>query len=205
MSHLVNAALAGEAFITLFVIMDPPGAIPLFLSLTHGLSQRQRRRAAWQATVVALAVIVVFALFGRQILSYLHITLPALQCAGGLLLLLVALELLTGREQDLSASRDVNVALVPLGTPLLAGPGAIVATMVFAERVDDVADVVAVAAGVVGVHVVLWLTLRYSTWIVKLLRESGILLVTRISGLLLSAIAVQLIADSVRAFIAADS
>jgi multiple antibiotic resistance protein len=205
MSDVVNATLAGETFITLFVIMDPPGAIPLFLSLTQGMSQSQRRRAAWQATVVALAVIVVFALFGRQILNYLNITLPALQCAGGLLLLLVALELLTGREQDLSASRDVNIALVPLGTPLLAGPGAIVATMVFAGRVDGAADATAVAVGVVGVHVVLWLVLRYSTWIVKVIRESGILLVTRISGLLLSAIAVQLVADSIRAFIHADS
>ena len=102
MSDVVNFTLMGETFITLFVIMDPPGAIPLFLSLTHGRSQAQRRKAAWQATVVALAVIVTFAVFGRQILSYLHITLPALQCAGGLLLLLVALELLTGREQDLS-------------------------------------------------------------------------------------------------------
>jgi multiple antibiotic resistance protein len=203
-SDVVSFTLLGEAFITLFVIMDPPGAIPLFLSLTHGMSVRQRRRAAWQATLVAFAVIVVFALFGRQILTYLNITLPALQCAGGLLLLLVALELLTGREQDVSASRDVNVALVPLGTPLLAGPGAIVATMVFAERVDRVADFTAVAGGVIGVHLALWLTLRYSTVIVRVIRESGITLVTRISGLLLSAIAVQLIADSVRAFIAAS-
>jgi multiple antibiotic resistance protein len=205
MSSIVDFTLLGEAFITLFVIMDPPGAIPLFLSLTHGMSRRQRHRAAWQAVIVAFAVIVVFALFGRQILRYLHITLPALQCAGGLLLLLVALELLTGREQDVNASRDVNVALVPLGTPLLAGPGAIVATMVFAERVHDVADFDALAAGVIGVHLVLWATLRYSTLVVRLIRESGITLVTRISGLLLSAIAVQLIADSIRSFIARGS
>jgi multiple antibiotic resistance protein len=204
MSDVVDVTLMGEAFITLFVIMDPPGAIPLFLSLTHGMSQQQRRRAAWQAVVVAFAVIVTFALFGRQILTYLHISLPALQCAGGLLLLLVALELLTGREQDVSASRDVNVALVPLGTPLLAGPGAIVATMVFAEQVHNVADFNALAGGVIGVHIVMWLTLRYSTLIVRLIRESGIILVTRISGLLLSAIAVQLIADSIRAFIAGE-
>jgi multiple antibiotic resistance protein len=204
MSDVVDLTLMGEAFITLFVIMDPPGAIPLFLSLTHGMSQHQRRRAAWQAVVVAFAVIVTFALFGRQILAYLHISLPALQCAGGLLLLLVALELLTGREQDVSASRDVNVALVPLGTPLLAGPGAIVATMVFAERVHNVADFNALAGGVIGVHIVMWLTLRYSTLIVRVIRESGITLVTRISGLLLSAIAVQLIADSIRAFIAGE-
>jgi multiple antibiotic resistance protein len=203
-SSVVDVTLFGEAFITLFVIMDPPGAIPLFLALTHGMSQRQRRRAAWQAVVVAFAVIVVFALFGRQILAYLNISLPALQCAGGLLLLLVALELLTGREQDVAASGGGNVALVPLGTPLLAGPGAIVATMVFAERVDDVADFNALAGGVVGVHIAMWLTLRYSTLIVRVIREGGITLVTRISGLLLSAIAVQLIADSIRAFIAGE-
>jgi len=204
MSEVVNATLLAEVFITLFVIMDPPGAIPLFLSLTHGLSPRLRKRAAWQAVSVALGVIVTFAVFGRQILDYLNISLPALQCAGGLLLLLVALELLTGKQQDVSSTKDVNVALVPLGTPLLAGPGAIVATMVFAERVDAVPDFVAVAGGVVGVHLVLWAMLRYSTLIVRVLRESGITLVTRIAGLLLSAIAVQLIANAVRAFIAGE-
>ncbi|MGH3470752.1 MAG: MarC family protein [Nocardioidaceae bacterium] len=202
MSAVVNGTLLGEVFITLFVIMDPPGAIPLFLSLTHGLSPRLRRRAAWQAVAVAFCVIVAFALFGRQILDYLNISLPALQCSGGLLLLLVALELLTGKEQQPMAGQDVNVALVPLGTPLLAGPGAIVATMVFTNRVDTVPDFVAVAVGVIGVHLAMWLTLRYSTVILKLIRESGITLVTRISGLLLSAIAVQLVADAVRAFIA---
>ncbi|MBA2573350.1 MAG: MarC family protein [Nocardioidaceae bacterium] len=204
MKAIVDVTLLAEVLITLFVIMDPPGAIPLFLSLTHGLSPRARRRAAWQAVLVAFCVIVVFALFGREILAYLHISLPALKCAGGLLLLLVALELLTGREQEVNATQDVNVALVPLGTPLLAGPGAIVATMVFAERVDETPDFVAVALGVVGVHAVMWATLRYSTVILRLIKESGITLVTRIAGLLLSAIAVQLIADAVRAFIAGE-
>ncbi|MPZ95675.1 MAG: hypothetical protein GEU96_12380 [Propionibacteriales bacterium] len=111
-----------------------------------------RRKAAWQAVLVAFCVIVVFAIFGREILDYLHISLPALQCAGGLLLLLVALELLTGKEQEPTQAQDVNVALVPLGTPLLAGPGAIVATMVFAERVDRTSMLVSVALGVVAVR-----------------------------------------------------
>ena len=204
MSSVVSLTLLAEVFITLFVIMDPPGAIPLFLVLTRGLPDRLRRRAAGQAVLVALGVIVTFALFGRSILAYLHISLPALQCAGGLLLLLVALELLTGREQEVTQTKDVNVALVPLGTPLLAGPGAIVATMVFVEQVHRTADLVAVGLGVVGVHAVMWLTLRYSPLILRLLRESGITLVTRIAGLLLSAIAVQLVADAVRAFIAGE-
>ena len=204
MSSIVDITLLAEVFITLFVIMDPPGAIPLFLALTRNFPPKTRNRAAWQACSVAFCVIVAFALFGRQVLSYLHISLPALQCAGGLLLLLVALELLTGRDQHETATQDVNVALVPLGTPLLAGPGAIVATMVFAEQVDAAPDLVAVAVGVTLVHVALFVTLRYSTVILRVIRESGITLVTRIAGLLLSAIAVQLIADAVRAFIAGE-
>lgn len=201
MNQVVTTSLLGEVFITLFVIMDPPGTIPVFLALTSGNEAAQRSRAAWQAVVVSFGVIVAFALFGRQILNYLNISLPALQCAGGLLLLLVALELLTGREKDPASDEDVNIAMVPLGTPLLAGPGAIVAIMVFVGRVHSGPDLVAVAAGVVGVHVIMWITMRFSVGILKLLRESGVTLVTRISGLLLSAIAVQLVADAVRAFI----
>jgi multiple antibiotic resistance protein len=203
-SDVVSGALLAEVFVTLFVIMDPPGTIPLFLALTGGVSPRQRKRAAWQAVAVAFLVIVSFALFGRQLLTYLNISLPALQCAGGLLLLLVALELLTGKHEVPSETQDVNVALVPLGTPLLAGPGAIVATMVFVEQVDDWPTFAAVALGVVGVHVMLWAFMRYSVVILRVIRESGVTLVTRISGLLLSAIAVQLVADAVRAFIAGE-
>jgi multiple antibiotic resistance protein len=203
-SSVVSFTLLTEVFVTLFVIMDPVGTIPIFLSLTRGRSAATMRRAAWQAVAVSFAVIVTFAFFGQQILAYLHISLPALQCAGGLLLLLVALELLTGKEQAPSAASDVNVALVPLGTPLLAGPGAIVATMVFSRRVDHVAEFVAVGLGVVLVHVALWLAMRFSLPILRVIREGGVVLVSRISGLLLSAIAVQLVADAVRAFIAGE-
>jgi multiple antibiotic resistance protein len=199
-NDVVNAVLLTEVFVTLFVIMDPPGTIPVFLSLTSGRSPATIRRAAWQAVAVSFFVITVFALFGQGILRYMHISIPALQGAGGLLLLLVALELLTGNEKEPTATQDVNIALVPLGTPLLAGPGAIVAVMLFVQRVDSVATFTAVCAGVVLVHVALWLAMRFSVTILKVIRESGVLLVTRIAGLLLSAIAVQMVADSVRAF-----
>ncbi len=201
MSELIALGLMTEVFVTLFVIMDPVGTIPIFLSLTRGRSAASLRRAAWQAVLVSFGVITAFAFFGQQVLHYLHISLPALQGAGGLLLLLVALELLTGKEQAPTANADVNVALVPLGTPLLAGPGAIVATMVFSRRVDTGADFAAVALGVILVHVALWLAMRFSLPILRLLREGGVVLVTRIAGLLLSAIAVQLVADSVRSFV----
>jgi multiple antibiotic resistance protein len=195
-------SLLTEVFVTLFVIMDPVGTIPLFLSLTRGRSAASRKRAAWQAVAVSFAVIVVFAFFGQRILEYLGISLPALQCAGGLLLLLVALELLTGKEQAPTASAEVNVALVPLGTPLLAGPGAIVATMVLSRQVADVPEFLAVGLGVVLVHVAMWLAMRFSLPILRVIREGGVVLVSRIAGLLLSAIAVQLVADAVRAFVA---
>lgn len=196
--------LVVEVFVTLFVIMDPVGTIPIFLSLTGGRSPQAARRLAWQAVTVSISVISVFAFFGQQILGYLHISLPALQTAGGLLLLLVALQLLTGNQSEPSAAQETNVALVPLGTPLLAGPGAIVATMVFSQQVGDFADFAAVALGVVGVHLAIWLAMRFSLPILRVIRDSGVLLVTRIAGLLLSAIAVQLIADAVRAFIAGE-
>jgi multiple antibiotic resistance protein len=200
----MNWVLLIEVFVTLFVIMDPVGTIPIFLSLTGGRSPQVARRAAWQAVAVSFGVISAFAFFGQQILEYLHISLPALQCAGGLLLLLVALELLTGKDEGPTATSDTNVALVPLGTPLLAGPGAIVATMVFTKTVDGFGEFAAVGLGVILVHVALWLAMRFSLPILRLIRESGVLLVTRIAGLLLSAIAVQMVADAVRAFIAGE-
>jgi multiple antibiotic resistance protein len=203
-SELIALGLMTEVFVTLFVIMDPVGTIPIFLSLTRGRSARTIRRAAWQAVAVSFGVICAFALFGQGILGYLHISLPALKAAGGLLLLLVALELLTGKEEKPTANADVNISLVPLGTPLLAGPGAIVATMVFSDQVDSWPTFAAVAAGVLLVHVTIWLAMRFSLPILRVLREGGVVLVSRIAGLLLSAIAVQLVADAVRAFIAGE-
>lgn len=200
----VDWQLLAEVFVTLFVIMDPPGTVPIFLALTGNMTAKQRRRAARQAVAVAFGVIVSFAIFGQQLLTYMNVSLPALQASGGLLLLLVAMELLTGRGEDPKpAAGGANVAMVPLGTPLLAGPGAIVATMLFTQRADGTGQWIAIAVGIVGVHVCLWLAMRFAGVVRRVLRESGTTLVTRISGLLLAAIAVQLIADAIRAFIEA--
>jgi multiple antibiotic resistance protein len=195
-----HTKLFTEVFVTLVVIMDPVGTIPMFLALTSGRSAKARRRLAWQAVLVAISVITAFALFGQQILDYLGITVPALQGAGGLLLVLVALELLTGKQEAPEDAPSSNVALVPLGTPLLAGPGAIVATIVFVRRADGFNDGLAIAVGILAVHAVLYLALRFANVILRVIREGGVLLVTRISGLLLSAIAVQLIANAALAF-----
>lgn len=205
MSAVVDPQLLIEVFVTLFVIMDPPGTVPVFLALTGTMTSRQRKRAARQAIFVAFGVIVVFALFGQELLDFMNISLPALQASGGLLLLLVAMELLTGKMEDPAPSENgnVNVALVPLGTPLLAGPGAIVATMVFVQHAETGADWLAIALGIVAVHLTLWLSMRFAGVIHRVLKESGTTLVTRIAGLLLAAIAVQLVADAVKAFVEA--
>jgi multiple antibiotic resistance protein len=203
MSAVFDLKFFWEVFVTLLVITDPPGVVPPFLGLTRGLPAKVRNRLAWQAAVVAFGVIVAFALFGQSILAYLGVELPALQGAGGLLLLLVALQLLTGvMSEPTEAERlKTNVAFVPLGTPLLAGPGAIVATMLYVRRVSGAADLAAFAVALVTVAVLLWLTMRFSGVIHRVLRPSGVELVSRIAGLLLSAIAVQLVADAIRAFI----
>jgi multiple antibiotic resistance protein len=202
-SSLVDPQTFGSVFVTLLVIMDPPGALPIFLALTGSLTHRQKLAAARRASLVAFGVIVLFAVFGQQILRYLHISLPALQGAGGLLLLIVALQLLTGSESEQHADAGVNVALVPLGTPLLAGPGAIVATMLAVQGSEGVDQYLAVALGLVATMVVVWLFFRFAGQVHRVLKDRGTVLITRIAGLLLSAIAVQMVADSVRAFVGA--
>jgi multiple antibiotic resistance protein len=197
----VDAKLFGEVFVTLLVIVDPPGMVPIFLALTGALPPRARMLAGTQAVALALGVIVVFAVAGQTLLDYLQVELPALQGAGGLLLILVSLQLLTGKADDPEQMSNANVALVPLGTPLLAGPGAIVATMLFVRRASGAADYVSIGLGILAVMLTVWLVLRFSGFIVKILRPSGIEVLTRIAGLLLAAIAVQLIADAVAAFV----
>ena len=191
-----------STFVTLWVILDPPGLLPVFIGLTKSMTALQRRQAALRASLVALGVIALFAVFGQVILKYLQISVEALQVSGGLLLLIVALQLLMGEhdEVDESKSRPVNVAIVPLGTPLLAGPGAIVAMMVAVQDVRGV-DYAVVAASLICAMAAVFLFLRFATGIRRVLKEAGTILLTRIAGLLLAAIAVQMMADGVRGFI----
>lgn len=198
----MNLKLLGEVYVTLLVIVDPPGMVPVFLALTGTLPARQRMKAGTQAVLLALGVIVGFAVAGQTLLDYLHVQLPALQGAGGLLLVLVALQLLTGKTDETEQQgQTTNVALVPIGTPLLAGPGAIVATMLFVRRADGLDEYAVIGIGILLVMLTVWLVLRFSGGIVKLLRPAGIEVLTRIAGLLLAAIAVQLIADAIDAFV----
>ncbi len=191
-----------QAFVTLLVIMDPPGAVPIFLALVSDRTAKVRRRLALQAAGVSLIVIATFAFFGRFILDYLNVSIQALQAAGGLLLLLISLELLTGKQSVETDNKDANIALVPLGTPLLAGPGAIVATMIFVQNAHGAARITGLAIAVVAVHLVIALALLTSTSLLRLVREAGITLIARIAGLLLAAIAVQMIVEAIKGFAA---
>jgi multiple antibiotic resistance protein len=166
----------------------------VFLALTRELNVAQRRRAAAQSTVVAAAVVYAFALFGQEILRLLGISVAALEVSGGLLLMLVALQLLdpTGSERRLRGGP--NVALVPLGTPLLAGPGAIAATMIYVRRAHGAGEVAGVLLALLAVLVLVYVTLRFAGVVSKVLRDNGIELLSRIVALLLAAIAVQLVA-----------
>jgi multiple antibiotic resistance protein len=134
---------------------------------------------------------------GQQILDYLHVSVPALMIAGGLLLLLIALDLLTGKTDEPTQTKDVNVALVPLGMPLLAGPGAIVSVILAVQHADSMGSQISVWTAIVAMHVVLWLTMRYSLLIIRVIKDGGVVLVTRLAGMMLSAIAVQQIINGV--------
>ncbi|MFM1909338.1 MAG: hypothetical protein RLZZ545_36 [Actinomycetota bacterium] len=193
---------AAQAFVTLFVIMDPPGATPIFLGLVKDRSSRERIRLAWQAAGVSLFVIATFAIFGQLILDYMHVSIEALQAAGGLLLLYVALQLLTGSSKSGTEPTSNNIGMVPLGTPLLAGPGAIVATMIYVQQADTNAQIAGLAVAIIAVHLIIGTVLMASTKIVSVIKESGVTLLASIAGLLLAAIAVQMLANAVKAFAA---
>ena len=179
--------------------MDPAGTTPIFVALTHGYTSRQSARAAVGAVGAAAGLILGFALFGRVILDYLHVSLESLSIAGGLLLLLVALEMLKG--VDMAPPPGHDIALVPLATPLLAGPGAIATVMVLVRRNPGGDARLAVVAGIVGAAIVVGAALLVVGRLARLVPQALLQFVTRVFGLLLSAIAVQLIVDAVRTLV----
>lgn len=198
----MDARLFGEVVVTMLVILDPPGNVPIFLAVTRQLSERERHKAAYIAVATAFLVIAMFAIGGQSILEYLNVSVPALQGAGGLLLLLVALQLLYNKGADegyaeATPEQRTSIAMVPLGTPLLAGPGAIVATIVFFGRTDGFGQWVSVLIGIAVALFVSLLALRFSGIVQRIVRPMGVLLLARVAGMILAAIAVQMIADAV--------
>ena len=200
---VVDITVLLTTFATLIVILDPMGLMPVFLGLTSKLSRTAQRKAAFQASLVSFGVILAFAFLGQQILRALHISMESLKLSGGVLLFLVAMELLTSSDMEQPDTGDdaVNVAFVPLGIPLLAGPGAIVAVMVSMAQAHTVGSIVGVVGAVVATHVVIWLSMRFALELSRFLGTGGIMLLTKISGVLLAAIATELVMGGVFDFI----
>jgi multiple antibiotic resistance protein len=198
MSDISTITFGLQAFVTLLVILDPPGATPIFLSVLGDRTRKQRTLLAWQAAGTSLFVITLFALFGQFIVDYLEISMPALRGAGGLLLLLVSLDLLKGSELSGGGKIPKNLALVPLGTPLLAGPGAIVTIMLFSQEVSNTSMTFALSLAVLGAHLIIGVTLMFSLGIVKIIKESGVALLAKIAGLLTAAIAFEMLMTGIK-------
>ncbi len=193
--------LFAQVFLTVLVILDPIGNVPVFLVLTKE-HPAQRPRAALQATAVAAVVILAFAAFGQQILELLRISIEALQVSGGLVLVLVALQLLGAIGSGPSAVGVAgNPALVPLGTPLLAGPGAIAAAMVYMRKAEGTGETLLVAAAILAAVTLVYLALRFAVVLARGLGTNGIELASRVVGVLLGAIAVQLVAEGVEQWV----
>lgn len=190
----------GETFVTLFVITDPLGNAPIFVAITRSLTPEERRRAAVRAVIAAGALIVGFAIFGELVLRYLHVSIGSLSIAGGLLLLLVSLEMLRGKDFPGGDSSDPeDVALVPLATPLVAGPGAIATSIVLWRSHSGAAGHVAVLLAIVLAVACVGVALLLAERVMRATSAGVLAFLTRVFGLLLSAIAVQLVVNGVRA------
>ena len=200
-----------SALVTLIVVVDPIGLAPTFLAVTSGLPDEARRQVALRAPVIAGAILTGTALIGDWLLRQLGISLPAFRIAGGLLPFSIASEMVLGvrmERQSRTAEQAIeehvrNIAAFPLATPLLAGPGAITATILLAgqaaARPTSLAILIAVVAAVIGVCIMVFLL---AAKVDRALGTTGNLLLSRLLGVLLAALAVQYVIDGLRAVLA---
>lgn len=199
-----------EAFVTLFVTVDPLGLAPLFIGLTAGMGAADRRHVALRATAIATVVLVLFALVGAKLLSLLGISLPAFRIAGGLLLFYTAFQMVFSQKEprDKSdADRAVtldhirDIAAFPLAIPLLAGPGAISATILAASKAPTLTAYGAFIGLIVAVMGLGLLVFLAADPIDRRIGETGRVVIGRLLGLLLAALAVQFVADGIKAIL----
>ena len=201
-----------NAFVTILVTIDPPGLAPLFLVLTKGMNRSERQQVGLRASIIGFLVLALFALAGAAILSVFGITLPAFRVAGGLLLFYIAFEMIFERRQERhekSAERAItkdmirNIAAFPLAIPLIAGPGAISAAVLLSGSFAGPTDR-AMLVLIIGLCIALtYLVFVLAERIDRFLGETGRSILTRLLGVILAALAVQFVADGVKALIAA--
>lgn len=201
-----------NAFVTILVTIDPPGLVPLFLAVTRGMSRAERSQVSIRASVIGFAVLALFALVGASVLSVFGITLPAFRVAGGMLLFFIAFEMIFEKRNDrkekisdTAVTRDMihDIAAFPLAIPLIAGPGAISATVLlsgsFGGWLAQAVLVGIILACLLITYAVFVLADRIDVWI----GETGRSILTRLLGVILAALAVQFVADGIKALMAA--
>lgn len=201
-----------NAFVTVLVTIDPPGLAPLFLALTRGMNRSERSQVALRASIIGFIVLAVFAVAGAVILTMFGITLPAFRVAGGLLLFYIAFEMVFEKRNDrkeksadVAITRDHihNIAAFPLAIPLIAGPGAISATVLLSGSFPTLAGQVALLLIILAGIVITWLVFHLAERVDGFLGQTGRSILTRLLGVILAALAVQFVADGIKALMAA--
>jgi multiple antibiotic resistance protein len=197
------------AVATIVSVVDPVAVAPLFLAVTPGMDRGQRLSVMGRSVVIAAVILIVFAFAGRFLLRGLGITVPAFSMAGGILLLLIAIDMLFARtsrtketpEEGMEALRSTDVSVFPLAVPILAGPGAIATVILYmSEAGTDVGQIVAVLAAIAIALIASYLTMRLSALLLLLLRETGVNVISRVMGILLAALAVQFILNGINTY-----
>lgn len=193
-----------SAFVTLLVVIDPIGMGPVFVGLTSGLEEHVRRKIALEASIIAFCVLAGSALVGDWLLARLGISLAAFRIAGGLLLFAIAFEMVfqrrTERKADQTGHPGTAIAAFPLAIPLMAGPGAITAMVLLAGRMGHDPLALAALITIMGAMMLAsYLVFRGASWLERLLGTQGEAILGRLLGVLLAALAVQYVADGVRA------
>ena len=198
----MDLKFAATAFATAFTIIDPIGMIPLTLAATVSLPAERRTKIVDQAVAVAAAVMLVMGVVGRSVLNYLGITLPAFLIAGGILLFLIAIDMLFARptgakrteEEEREAAHAENPAVFPLAIPMIAGPGTIATVMLLVNLAHgDGGRLMTVAAACAAALFITWLFMRGAAKFQHLIGSTGIHVVTRVLGIILAALAVQFV------------
>jgi multiple antibiotic resistance protein len=192
----VDIPVLVRTFIAVFVLADALGNTPIVLVLTQGMEPEQRNRVVDRAAVVATLVLLAFAFAGQAILDYLEISLGSLRVAGGLLLLLIALDMLRGELDAPDAEKDRDIAITPLALPLLAGPGTLTTVMLLMSEAPE--SHLSVAVGIVSAMLVTWLIVRQSSYIDKLIGNEGAIIAMQLLGFLLAALAIEIGSQGIR-------
>ena len=201
-------ALFTSALVTFLLVIDPPGCAPIFASLTREASQAQRRSMAVRAVVIGAAILLFFAAFGEDLLRALGVSLDAFRVAGGIMLFLIALEMVfekrtqrrEKRAEELNESEEVeDVSVFPMAIPMIAGPGSIATVMLITSRTDGLQASLIVFAALFVTLLITLAALIAAGPILRILGARIEAVITRILGVLLAALAAQFIIDGVRA------